>query len=161
MLFPVVINMSSWQSYFPQCLSKAAAFSGRDADPTLERAKANPNQREAKTVHILGECWQGAGAGLAEGGHSADSVSNEPIWTLLTVLACRVPLAVLQWKETEWWMINGGAAWFRKRPFSWRPGQAEGWLIPDLDLSRSSCFNLSRCWQIQVNKLTQLQIKIL
>lgn len=62
-------------------------------------AKAIPNQREAKALHILGERWQGAGAGLAEGGHSADSVTNEAVRTLLAVLSCRVPLAVLHGKR--------------------------------------------------------------
>lgn len=76
----------------------------------MERAEANPNQSEAKTLYILGKFWQGAGAGLAERGRSPDNVTNEAIRTLLTVLSCCVSLAVLQWKETQRWKLNGGAA---------------------------------------------------
>lgn len=114
MLFPVVINVSSWESsYFPPVgkgSSLCLLHPGRDADPALEGAKANPNQREAETLYVLGKCWQGAGAGLAERGHSSDNVTNEAIWTLLAVLSCCVSLAVLQWKEREWWKLKRGAA---------------------------------------------------
>lgn len=70
--------------------------SGRDAGPTLEKAKCKPNGGEAKSLYILGKRWQGAGAGLAEGGHSPGNVANEAVETLLAVLSCCVPLAVLQ-----------------------------------------------------------------
>lgn len=86
---------------FVKASSLCLLYVERDADPTSGRAKANPNQRAVKTPHILGQCWQGTGAGLAERGRSADSITDEAIRTLLAVLSCCVPLAALQGKETE------------------------------------------------------------
>lgn len=57
--------------------------------------------KEKQGLYVLGKRWQGAGAGLAERGHSSDNVTDEAIWTLLAVLSCCVSLAVLKWKKRE------------------------------------------------------------
>lgn len=152
----MVIKISSWwPSYFPLCLPRTAAFVSCIQEGMLTPPWKGPKPTQIKENQRLFTYLASAGRGQGQGWQNVGTpLTTSPMKPSRHCSQC-CPVVFL-WQSCSGKRQNGeseSAAWFRKRSLSWRSGQAEEWLMPDLDLGRY--------WQIQKNKLTQLQIKII